>query len=105
MDKYDVAIEYLKRHPEQIWDAWQGTDSHPSGCLFQFCGSGCLTMIKSDAGPDGETGRWSSYTPELSAAIIADERIPTQGSDITVSHLSVFAEWQRRLDATPHRKA
>lgn len=101
-DKYQKAVEYLTRYPEQIGGAWSEPLSHPSGCLFQFVtpsgkcqhdlyglAYGCLTTIR-----DG----FQAHTPELTAAIRADKRIPKCSSLITPRHLPVFAEWQARID-------
>jgi len=53
------------------------------------CICGCLTQIK-----------WEEYdgpTPELTAAIRADERIP-RSEDLSLEDLPVFAEWHRKFD-------
>jgi len=95
MDKYDVAVDYLTQHPEEISEAWGWPDTHPAGCLFSYCGDwedddvGCLTMVRAGL---------SAATEELTLAIRADARLPDDETKITVEHLPVFAEWQRRLD-------
>ena len=103
-DKYDRAIEYLTAHPEKIPYAWVNAPVHEDEadpdirgvedmrCLFAAtaAGYGCLTQIRCGSiGP----------TPEITAAIRADDRIPTNENEITVEDLPVFAEWQRRIDA------
>lgn len=99
-DKYDLAIEYLTEHPGEIDDAWGEPQWHEAGCLFGYCAKtatdevdglicGCLTQVKHENMP--------ALTEELTQAIRADTRIP-RASDITVSHLPIFAEWQRRID-------
>lgn len=102
-DKYDKAIAYLTEHPDEIADAWgEGTsdrdcnDPEPGSCLFNIvdlggCGS-CLTQVRRDR----ETAR--SHHPMIEA-IRADHRIPADHLDITVDHLELFAEWQRKIDA------
>jgi hypothetical protein len=90
-DAYDDAIAYLTEHPEKIYSEWEWGKT-----LFEFCGHygrrfcGCLTMIRN--------GREIAETPELTAAIRADARIPTHPRAITVESLPAFAEWQRRID-------
>ncbi len=101
-DKYDHAIDYLNRHPEEIREAWLSPYVHPGGCLFQFVRRndcdwtkqyGCLTSIRCTRGEV-----YCAETPELTVAIAADTRLPTCASDIRLHHLPVFAEWQRRID-------
>ena len=105
-DKYDEAIAYLTEHPEEIYRAWHTCGTHPHGCLFEFCspdGSnnkradgekcGCLTMVRGLSKIGGV-----AWTDALTEEIRTDERLPKSGSEITVEHLPVFAEWQRRLD-------
>ena len=100
-DKYDVAIEYLCKHPREIRKAWGNPDKHTEGCLFQFAEKnsdeiesecGCLTMIRSHKFAV-VVGR-----PDLTKEIRNDDRIPNGPSGITTDNLHVFAEWQRRLD-------
>lgn len=96
-DRYDDAIEYLNEHPSEIRSAWHSPSLHQAGCLFDYivdCAApvacGCLTQIRS--------GKLPAATPELTVAILADDRIPKDISDVTLDHLPVFAEWQRRAD-------
>lgn len=113
-DKYDLAIEYLREHPDEIRDAWSDGygGSHPACCLFKAAspsgcanraphakGSaacGCLTLVR--RGVDDWEMPQTAWTPELAEAIRTDERIPTSDKEITLDHLPVFAEWQRRID-------
>ncbi len=100
MDKYDEGIEFLQEHPTLI--AWSWTRFDP---LFQTCSSegykggvhredgkicGCLPQIRE--------GGYVAELPSLTREIRADKRLPTKVEDITLEHLPVFAEWQRRLD-------
>lgn len=105
-ESYDDAVAYLTAHPEEIYEAWnEATDEVRGGCLFAYATKkdedfhctniGCLTMIRHDRDAR-ELG--SEFGPEITQAIRDDERIPDEGDDITVEHLPVFAEWQRRLD-------
>lgn len=94
-DKYDVEVDRLlscngdfEKVVHKSWSLCQG--------LFQFAGettnnryAGCLTMVR---------GNFTAETPELTAEIRADERIPKNVREITRESLPVFAEWQRRLD-------
>lgn len=104
-DKYDKAITYLTKHPEAIYTAWIYPYSTPGGCLFTLCAStetgritcGCLTQIRGDG--------MLAETQSLTEAIQSDRRIPRKPDLITVEHLPVFAEWQRRLDKELKRDA
>lgn len=79
-----------------IYSAWNNTTS----ILFGRAGKsyflpdgnicGCLTQVRSYA---------PAWTPELTAMIRADDRIPKNGYGITVDNLHVFAEWRRKMDA------
>ena len=106
-DKYDRAIAYLTEFPEAIGDAWSSDGDSPGWPLFQYATPdgkigardnrtcGCLTTIR--FGHDKDFGS-VAWTDELTAAILADERIPRLIGDVTLAHLPVFAEWQRRID-------
>ncbi len=119
-DKYDRAIEFLTEHPEKIKDAW-GHDlldvpaELESDChdLFGYVenGRGTIEVWEKHVRPDGEgptpfagcltqvkARTHIGQTPELTAAIVADHRIPDDPDNITVDDLPVFAEWQRRID-------
>jgi hypothetical protein len=109
MDRYQQAVEYLTANPEYIDRAWAAPSTVEGGCLFRFANKsgkgsgllefqtqdncGCLTMIRSCHQEQSEAA-----TPELTALIRADERIPKKSSGITPDHLPIFAGWQRRLD-------
>ncbi len=120
-DKYDRAIAILKEHPDQIMKAWNfpgsPTTPHPeaeeTGCLFMYAGDenhptfkydthsfncGCLTQVR-------DLHNYVAQNPTLTKAIRADKRLPKSSSDITVKHLKVFAEWQRKLDRYKFRRA
>lgn len=110
-DKYSEAVAYLTEHPEEISDTWFHASTHRHGCLFAFCTPsgervarqdgkhcGCLTMIRGKWWGDG-----NAWTDDLTAAILADERIPAADDDIGVDDLEVFAEWQRKLDVILNR--
>lgn len=96
MDQYDKQIErLLDGNPNaavfgsRVWSDWlEGIG------LFKMIGSycGCLTQIRSNTLKLGPT-------PELTAAIRADQRIPLSPIQITKESLPVFAEWQRKIDA------
>ena len=104
MDKYDKAVKYLERHPEEINEAWgspttydRSKGDHIAGCLFMIAGNenthncGCLTQVR------GSTVS-VALTPALTKAIRKDKRIPKSPDLITVEDLPVFAEWQRKID-------
>ena len=107
-DKYDVAVEYLRKHPERILNAWGAHQIFEGGCLFQHATPsggrntnrcGCPTTIRHPQLRKEVSGR-----PGLTEEIRNDDRLPSQSVDITVEHLPVFAEWQRRLDVELGRK-
>lgn len=109
-DIYDEEIERLTKDPDEIGRSWGHVDP-----LFKYAdgggpddpllydektgrSSGCLTMIRSNLQDNGAfiKGRLDLA---LTAEIAADERLPKCSTDITLEHLPVFAEWQRRIDA------
>lgn len=121
MDKYDEAIEWLVEHADDetgcrynvIQWAWDLDDEFPiAHCLFQLCTPGglsspnpqgkvcgCLTQVRRSE------NTLDAWTPELTAAIRADERIPGSIEGISKlrddelrAALQPFAEWQRKLD-------
>ena len=110
-DKYEEAVEYFVKHPDEILNAWFSPAEHKYGCLFQFCnpsGSqyenrpdgrrvGCLTMVRNGIiYPD-------AWTDELTQAIRVDNRLPNLSPN-RLDHtwnrgqLEALGEWQRRLD-------
>lgn len=102
MDRYDEAVAYLTQNPDKIRGAWVAPSRHvhTGGALFQTAvdekiGSvvhGCLTQIRKFP------QRYRAQTPSLTKAILDDDRLPTDEKEITVDHLPIFAEWQRRID-------
>ncbi len=102
-DKYDLAIEYLTEHPEEIKFAWVYPNYNHCGCLFQFMvvprdgrkdGCGCATQIRS---LHGSVIINNQIDEQLTDELIEDETIPLDPSDITIESLPHFAKWQRRL--------
>lgn len=87
-DIYDAEIARLSANPDDIYDSWVAGKPLfavlPGTCV-------CLTILRN-----------CSWSPKdkIQTAIKSDERIPKHVQDIKVSDLPVFAEWQRRLDAT-----
>lgn len=113
---YAEAVEYLADNPEEIFEAWEWTGIHNAGALFLWCTPsrggmernvgpcGCLTMVHNSS-PFGPV----AWTDELTDAIRADNRIPDDMTNFKnelmllpraerVARLSVFREWQERLD-------
>ena len=123
MDKYDIAIQYLTENPDRIADAWADPQVYEARCLFAFASKtrhvigdssdsvgcltmisvGCLTMIRSGRSSHVENSDKDSRLAALESEIRADERIPLSWDAIQLSHLPVFAEWQRRLDKELNR--
>lgn len=108
MDRYDEAVKYLTENPVEIWRAWgnPAASKEKGGCLFQWAGDkynlpeqglmGCLTQIRASISRNAQT-------EELTEEIRNDERLPTQCGDITVEHLPLFAEYQRKIDLATGR--
>ncbi len=100
---FDYAAQeaYLSRNPHEIVRQWldnvglfafttkDGVPPTP-GAFHGEPMVGCITQVKSLS--------HIAPTPELTAAIRADERIPAMAGDITVDHLPIFREWQERID-------
>lgn len=93
-------IQRLTEHPENIFDEWKlalgffamAGQSGRSDRIADGKWIGCITMIKDN--PE----LYQAQTPELTAAILADDRIPRNGGEITVDDLLVFLEWKNRID-------
>lgn len=109
LDKYDEAVEYLTQYPEIILGTWKHPHERKGGCLFKWVTPsghaeedkdgnlcGCPAMIR---------GGYVAITKELTNAIRNDTRLPNCGSKVTVEHLPIFAEWQRRIDQELGRTA
>ena len=107
-DRYDRAVAYLTEHPELIQDAWaldmpgdtEKEIARDCEALFAYAGPsagpnrcGCLTQIRSGVRPVDRAA-----TPELTALIRADERIPADVEGLGVECLVAFAELQRVID-------
>ena len=97
----------------EISQAWHTPHVARGGCLFQYATPtgkghpedaviagmadvdrlyvGCLTMVH-------RSMHCHAATPELTAAIRADTRIPTTIYQFSREELEVFAEWQRFMD-------
>jgi hypothetical protein len=109
MDIYDKAIAYLTSNPSQIIEVWDDPKSHYSGVLFR-----CVTPSGyPEDSPDGfrcgelcaiRSFDSHAWTEELEEEINQDHRIPKLWANndfipkLTVNHLAVFAEWQRKID-------
>lgn len=100
-DVYDEWVDYLTARPHLIEEHWSyatplfsfvKNKNHPHGCPYRC---GCLTLIRA--------GTHVAQTPELTAQIKADKRLPDDVSKITPDNLPVFAEWQRRIDQVLNR--
>lgn len=115
-DIYDQEIAYLTENPWQIYKHWNwGTPlfqkavnlNHLNQLPLRIWQYGCLTQIRQVN--DSRLPPFFAETPILTEQIIVDDRIPASpskpscGDDenkctITLEHLPVFAEWQRKLD-------
>ena len=85
-------MEYLMEHPERIYVHWSVT-SPLFAKVGKGPGCGCLTQLR-------ESNYFIAFArgkvdDSLKQAIVSDERIPKQPSEITVDHLPLFAEWQQ----------
>lgn len=113
MDKYDEEIKELTQLCKESGDFCPIEDRWADPLcteLFKRVAStkelthiggrmvGCLTQIKGFpcayiAAPNNE------YDFRLTKEIQEDERIPTTVWGITLEHLPIFAEWQRKIDS------
>ena len=116
-DKYDAAIEFLvSATVEQLDASWDKPLIARGGCLFNLCCQdpenavwqssdrcGCLTEIRGDG--------LRSSDAALTQSIRGDRRIPEcielildkwdrMNAEQRRALLTVFAEWQRAMDAT-----
>jgi hypothetical protein len=95
-DRYMLHARALSTRPQDILGEWGD-----GVALFRIVDSsgrcGCLTQIRS-WGTDYAASR-EPRIRELCMEVARDARIPAYPEDITVEHLPVFVEWQRRLDA------
>ena len=102
IDIYSLACSYLRRHPEQIMDAWDDPLHHPAGILFQYAtptGMPEKDVLDRDCGEirDIACGNAVAYSAGVTDAIRAEaERVPV--GDIEPKHLAVFAEMQSLCD-------
>ncbi len=128
-DKYDKAVEHLTENPENIGSAWLNPAGEgQGGCLFTVVAPldvkadpwpkrpdgrkcGCLTTIRNagkvpyiDGGGSPHKMPALAWTDDLTERIQADERLPKLPTEITVQHLPIFAEWQRRIDKELNRE-
>ena len=61
---------------------------------------GCLSMIKSANKPHlafNSDGKGFFPDHDLSAVISGDDRVPTDGSALSVAHIPLFAAWQSNI--------
>jgi hypothetical protein len=95
-DRYMLHARALSTRPQAIHSEWAD-----GVALFRivdpFGGCGCLTQVRL-WGTDYAASR-APRIRELCMEVSRDVRIPAYPEDITVEHLPVFVEWQRRLDA------
>lgn len=119
-DKYDLAAEELLAAPDfqaavhAGWCCMGATESDalglphgaPRNPLFQYCtptgasgkrpdgkACGCLTQVRVVRGTS-----LVAWTPELTRKIAADDRLPTNPSNVMPEHLELFKWYQRYLD-------
>lgn len=101
-DRFDAAVAYLTKHPQDIRMAWDGWYVHPAGDLFRPCSpgrerladgypAGCLTQVKNRTR--------NAFTPDLTSAICSLANVPFVPGDITPADLPIFAAWQRAMSA------
>lgn len=113
MDAYDKAIEYLSNNQSEILDIWDDPKSHFAGVLFQAAtpdGAGQSNSVDYFGDIcEIKSGLASAWTEELTEEIVDDHRIPEIFAShnnlprITVEHLPLFAEWQRKIDVALNR--
>lgn len=113
-DRYDLAIDYLVEHPEEISNAWYDCYDHRGGIVFRFATPvenvkkspfkcGCLTMIR-------ESPNWSAFNGDHTKNDLVTDCIRND-ADLVQRHillalrgeplrtaLNRYAEWQRALE-------
>jgi hypothetical protein len=82
--QFICAVETSWRRATPLF-AFCNQSQKPSKKLSDKCG--CLTMVVD--------GGYEAATPELTAAIRSDKRIPAYRDDITKELLPILADWQR----------
>lgn len=116
-DRYTLAIRYLRKNPDQIFNAWMYPTSKNvfGGCLFlpaireNMTKSGLLYTVAmyNERNSDGKTvgcltqirnNIYDAVTDKLTEAIRNDRNIPIDENDITLDSLKHFAKWQRKVD-------
>lgn len=104
MDKYDLQIEEIKSSKnisDTIYNQWLHSYGlfkmiSPLSCILDGPRPGCLLMISE--GYYSVLDKNGNRHEQLTQQIRNDKRIPDSANNITIDNLSVFAEWQRRLD-------
>jgi hypothetical protein len=105
-DVYSRAVEYFRKHPDRIQEAWNTAKSDrgdPWGkVLFGAAAAnpkdlryGCLTQIRICMSP--VLTQYRAQTPELTEMIQADKNLPS-GGEVKPNHLKYFAAWRRKID-------
>jgi len=108
-DLYDSAIIFFTKNPDKILEVWDDPKSHWSGALFTAVtpsGEEEQNLFGDDCGDicHIKSMEASAWTLELTNEIRKDARIPLLLESnnflpkIDLTNLSVFAEWQRRID-------
>lgn len=97
---YDEQIAYLTKNPARIENYWCAGIG-----LFKiinttpkFIGNaGCLTTIRAYPGVNKAYVN-GIVDEQLTQEIADDDRIPKRSEDIKIEHLTIFKEWQERID-------
>lgn len=97
MNRYTEQIERLTKNPTLIFKEWDEAE----GIFARICSRGCPTQIRSGFYMSEPLSGISKLDYD---AIRNDERIPINGFSIGIGHLSVFEEWQLKIDALKEQK-
>ena len=114
MDIYVKAIQYLTENSHEMIDIWDDPKSHFSGVLFRSVTPSGLHEYTAEGLLCGDLCEIRSFeshawTNELEEEINKDPRIPKLWANndyipkLTINHLPIFAEWQRKIDVALDR--
>ena len=113
MDRYDEAIAYLNKHPEELEFAgnYPG-DSPVAGCLFVNASPTLYLYQKKPNGKwlgdpvsiHGNPGHYTAEDDVVTRMIVTDVRLPNSIKECGLEHLPVLAEYQRKFDKWWNRR-
>jgi hypothetical protein len=114
VDKYDLAIDYLSRHEDEIIAAFLHPSTHSAGFLFAYLSPPLAESPETAELPDGKicgcpllvhrnSAFYGAWSKEMTEALRSDSRLPNSIAEIRACHLPRFAAYQRWADRTFRR--